>query len=573
MAREARRFSAAVVSALLAAAPTSLAQQVITRMSVDSAGTLANGPSYNSAISADGRHVAFDANANNLVAVDTNSNLKDVFVHDRITGATVCASVNDAGAQGDRESYGPSISMDGRFVTFISTSTNLVSGDHNGTYDVFLRDRDPDGNGIFDEGNGVTTRPIVGLGGAEPNAGCTEAVLSPDAKWIFFSALASNLVSGDTKFEYDVFRLERQNGAIVRVSVSTSGAEGNKYSVSPSGTPDGMTVAFLSGASNLVAGDTNGVDDIFVRDLAAGVTTRVSLSTSGQQGDKISYGPTSITDDGATIAFSSDADNLVPGDGNIVTDAFVVAWRTGAIERVSVDSYGGEGDGASSFATLSGDGSKVAFRSASTRLVAWDTNGVADIFLRDRCAGATRLVSGDCRGLVGNKSSSIPRISPDGSLVSFSSIATNFDSGDTGLFDDLFVFDLGLDTVDATWTNYGTGYPGRDGVIPSIALGADPVRGTTIDLLIGNSSRTYIVTFLFVGYARADIPIRHGGDLLVDTSFVLPLPLPPGGGSFATDVSYDVPCGFMVDAQALELDPWASNGVSFTNGLEVVIGD
>src|SRR5262249_9356055 len=166
-----RRNSVVLSIAILAFATRVEAQDAMTRASVDSSGNQGDQDSAyggSVAISADGRYVAFDSQATNLVASDTNG-AGDVFVHDRITGATVRVSVDSSGAQGNYGSYRPSISADGRFVAFMSYATNLVAGDTNGTFDIFVHDRDPDGNGIFDEGNGITTCVSVDATGVPGN--------------------------------------------------------------------------------------------------------------------------------------------------------------------------------------------------------------------------------------------------------------------------------------------------------------------------------------------------------------------------------------------------------------------
>ncbi len=349
------------------------------RMSVSSAGVQANlssSDSYRPAISADGRFVAFDSWASNLVTADTNG-VADVFVHDRQTGTTECVSVNSAGVQAQSMCYGPSLSADGRFVVFESMSSNLSVGDVNGMSDIFLHDRQ----------TGVTELVSLGAGGVQGNDMSHSGSVTADGRFVVFDTFSSNLVAGDTNSWGDVFLRDRQNGTSVRVSVSTTGVQGSNWSLSASITPDGRFVVFHSWSSNLVAGDTNVAGDIFVRDLLAGTTERVSLDSAGAQGNAESGSyPPSISAGGRFVAFESLSTNLVAGDTNACGDVFVHDRLSGTTERVSVDSGGTQAQASSLWPAISADGRFVAFESSATNLVVGDTNGFADIFAHDRGA-------------------------------------------------------------------------------------------------------------------------------------------------------------------------------------------
>ncbi|MBI4843176.1 MAG: PD40 domain-containing protein, partial [Nitrospirae bacterium] len=194
-----------------------------------------------------------------------------------------------------------------------------------------------------------------------------------------------NLVAGDTNESGDIFVHDCQTGQTTRVSVDSSGAQGNRNSNYPSINGDGRYVAFQSDATNLVAGDTNESGDIFVHDCQTGQTTRVSVDSSGAQGNFISYN-FSISGDGRYVAFQSDATNLVAGDTNGYGDIFVYDRQTGQTTRVSVDSSGTQGNHNSIYPSINGNGRYVAFQSYATNLVAGDTNGSWDIFVYDRQA-------------------------------------------------------------------------------------------------------------------------------------------------------------------------------------------
>src|SRR5262245_35592588 len=226
-------------------------------------------------------------------------------------------------------------------------------------------------------------------------------------------------------------------GTTTRASVATGGAEGDSYSafVTPSG--DGRFVAFHSGASNLVAVDTNGADDVFVHDRQLGTTELVSVATDGTQGNSDSDRPW-ISADGRFVAFRSNASNLVAGDTNAKNDVFVRDRQLGTTERVSVSTGGVQGNLGSFFASISGDGRFVAFASHASNLVAADTNGVDDVFVRDRLLGTTERVSVDSGGAEGNHHSVYLMISRDGLFVTFRSNASDLVAGDTNGVRDVF---------------------------------------------------------------------------------------------------------------------------------------
>jgi len=237
--------------------------------------------------------------------------VRDVFVHDSVTGVTTRVSVDSSGNQGDSDSGGSSISSDGRYVAFNSYASNLVAGDTNGMPDVF----------VHDTVTGETTRVSVDSSGNQGNGHSYSPSISSDGRYVAFDSEATNLVAGDTNGWYDIFVHDTMTGETIRVSVGSSGNQGNYISFSPSISSDGRFVAFQSLATNLVAGDTNGVWDVFVHGTVTGVTSRVSVGSSGNQGDGDSRFP-SISSDGRYVAFDSLASNLVPGDIG-VRDVFV----------------------------------------------------------------------------------------------------------------------------------------------------------------------------------------------------------------------------------------------------------
>jgi Tol biopolymer transport system component len=343
-----------------------------TRVSVSSSGGQANGQSFSPSISADGRYVAFYSDATNLVAGDTN-NADDVFVHDRQTGATTRVSLSSAGGQTDAGSYLPAISADGRYVAFVSDATNLVPGDTNRLRDVF----------VHDVAAGTTTRVDVATNGDEAQGGpSTAPAISADGQIVAFSSFAFNLIATDTNFESDVFVHNLQTGDTSRVSVSADGFEVDGNSFDPSLSGNGRYVAFDSDAFDLVPDDSNDAVDVFVVDRQTGQVTRASLDDAGAEANDGSAEP-SLNADGRFVAFSSESTNLVPGDTNGAIDIFIHDNLSGATTRLSVKANGAEADGDNIRPVLSADGHFVAFDSQADNLVSGDGNGFSDVFLRD----------------------------------------------------------------------------------------------------------------------------------------------------------------------------------------------
>jgi hypothetical protein len=287
----------------------------ITRVSVDSAGNQGDyDPSvlfFYPSISADGRFVAFPSGASNLVPGDTNGT-GDIFMRDTLANITTRLSVNSAGNQGDNTSASPSISANGRFVAFSSFASNLVPGDINTNVEVFVRDTLTN----------TTTRVSLDSAGNQGNSDSYRPSISGDGRFVAFLSRASNIVPGDTNLESDIFVRDTLTNTTTRVSLDSAGNQANSGSFQPSISADGRFVVFESLASNLVPGDTNGTRDIFVRDMLANTTTRVSVDSAGNQANSSSFEP-SISADGRRIAFQSWASNLVPGDTNNSLDFFV----------------------------------------------------------------------------------------------------------------------------------------------------------------------------------------------------------------------------------------------------------
>jgi Tol biopolymer transport system component len=348
-------------------------------------------------------------------------------------GMTTRASVSSNGEGGLHPSMGVqgrSLSADGRFVAFQSASP-LVQPDANEVLDVFVHDRQ----------SGATELVSINSAGAAPLYGAYSPAISGDGLHVAFSSYAWDLVHGDRNDALDVFVRDREFGVMTRASVSSTGEEGDFHSFFPAISADGSQVAFGSYATNLVPGDGNGQHDLFVRDLAHSLTTRVSVASDGSEANGPSFG-CSISAEGRSVAFHSFAGNLAPDDTNGAADVFVHERASGLTVRVSVASSGAQANGASSHASLSGDGRFVAFVSEASNLVSGDTNGVADVFIHDRQSGTTRRVSIGPAGAQADGTSALPAISADGTLVAFQSFASNLVPGDTNGAPDVFLHDL-----------------------------------------------------------------------------------------------------------------------------------
>ncbi|MCP4681970.1 MAG: hypothetical protein GY864_06540 [Desulfobacterales bacterium] len=409
-------------------------------VSVDSSGAQGDSGSYYPSISSDGRYVAFQSYATNLVPGDTNG-WGDIFVHDRTTSTTERVSVDNGGTQGDGPSYYASISSDGRYVAFQSFATNLVPGDTNAAWDIFVHDRT----------TSTTERVSVDSGGTQGDGPSYYASISSDGRYVAYHSWANNLVPRDNNAAWDVFVRDRTTSMTERISVDNGGAQGDDFSSYPSISSDGRYVAFRSYATNLVPGDTNALGDIFVHDRGTSTTERVSVDNSGAQGDSGSFSP-SISADGRHVAFRSHATNLVPGDTNALRDIFVHDRGTSTTERVSVDNNGIQGNRGSSAPSISADGRYVAFSSGATNLVPGDTNWRADIFVYDRATSTTERVNVDNGGVQGDHYSYWPSISSDGRYVAFSSGATNLVPGDTNGIWDVFVHSRTAAAIEAVPT-------------------------------------------------------------------------------------------------------------------------
>ncbi len=422
------------------------------RVSVASDGTQGNSFSYRPRISGDGRWVVFPSHATNLVLSDTNGT-QDIFLHDRITGETTRVSVASDGTEANGSSDLPVVSGDGRYIAFDSEATNLVANDTNGYSDVFVHDRD----------TGTTTLVSASSDGTQGNHYSSWSDLSDDGRFVSFRSLSTNLVSGDSPIP-DIYVRDLMTGTTTRVSVSSDGTGGNESSDIGSLSADGRFVSFQSMSTNLVVGDTNNAHDIFVHDRTTGVTTLVSKATDGTQGDGPSW-MAALSGDGQRVVFDSDAANLVAGDTNVRNDIFVHDLGTGVTTRVSVNSDGVQGNAESLAPDISADGRFVGFSSDASNLVTGDTNGERDIFLHSLDTGETTRVSVTSEGAQVTGYSYGTSLTNSGRTVAFLSHASDVVPGDSNAVVDSFVHQRAgspsaVEVGSFTGNHGGTWWPG-----------------------------------------------------------------------------------------------------------------
>lgn len=487
---------------VLCALPTTVFAQATHRAGVDSKGLQADASSGQVRISGDGRWIAFESAATNLVGGDTNGAVVDVFVRDLSNGTTRFASLSSSGAHGALASRAPSLSFDGRFVAFESDADNFDANDTNGLRDVFVRDR------MF----GTTRRVSTAAGGADPDGASARASISGDGDRIAFESYATNLAVNATSPVRQVYVFERSTNTTYLASQSTSGVAGANDSGYAQMSSDGRFVVFASAAPNLVPNDTNANTDIFVRDLALSTTTRVSVRSDGTEGIGFFQWP-AISADGRFTAFETLSGDLVGGDSNQCFDIYVHDALLGSTVRASLSSTATQGHLHSYRPAISADGRFLAWQSAANDFVHNDTNGSSDVFWRDLATGITRRVSVATSGAEGDSSSFSPSMSADGTRIAFLSDASTLVSGDTNASIDVFVRDLSAQGPPIE--SYGVAKTNSLGCAPVIgASGLPRASGDDAFFVTAARVRAGLTGLLLWSLAPAATPFG-GGTLLV----------------------------------------------------------
>ncbi len=427
--------SAVLPSVVVASLALPAAAQQLTALSVAPNGAFGDFDSASPTVSADGRFVAFVSAARNLVGPEFDLDA-DVFVADVWNGTLQRASSTPSGAEGDGESYRPSLASSGRFVGFASTATNLTAASTSGLPQVYVRALDA----------GATTLVSMNLSGAGSSGRSEWIDVSDDGRFAAFVSSSGDLIAGDTNSQEDVFVRDLALGITTRISLTTSGQEASW----PSGpfsaatcanvdlTADGRYVAF-STIFALATNDTNAQPDVYVFDRASGALELVSRAASGALGDGASFLP-QLSADGRWVLFSSQATNLVSGDANQVLDVFLRDRALGALTCVSRNAAGvpvGASNSTEAPARLTSDASRCIFSSPSSALVAGDNNGVDDLFLYTRSTGALEIVRPF--GIEPNAAMAHGALSDQG-LVAFHTAASNLVASDLNGRADVFAW-------------------------------------------------------------------------------------------------------------------------------------
>lgn len=405
------------------------------RVSVAPDGSPGAGGSYEPAMSGDGRYVVFESGANNLVDGDANTlctigenvvNCPDIFVRDMLKGKTTLVSVASDGTQGNGFSMEASISADGRYVAFASGADNLVSEDTNSPCPSVDNCTDVF---VHDRRTGETIRASVASDGTQADDASYNPAISADGRYIAFTSYADNLVGGDTNDAQDVFVHDMQTGQTTRVSVAPDGTQ--------RGTASGLNGPSISANGRYVAFDAlgdNNVQEVFVHDSQTGQTILVSVASDGSPANGRGSGAPSISGDGRYVAFVSDADNLVSGDTNNTADTFVHDILTGQTTRVSVASDGTQETTSSRQSQISADGRYVVFATIYTSRVGATPLDEYEMYImvHDMQSGETALILD-----AWDYASGRAVISADGHYVAFQS-AMRLDTGDANNAPDVF---------------------------------------------------------------------------------------------------------------------------------------
>lgn len=406
------------------------ADSFITRMSLSASSSLeplgieANSHSLatTAAISTDERFVVFSSEATNLASGDHNDS-SDIFLRDRWLNQISRISVNNQGVEGNADSIQPVIAANGRFIAFSSKATNFVAGETNTAADIFIYD--------------MQTQQIRGINPLDSNGDSLNPSISADGRWVVFESTASNLVVNDTNNAADIFLFDTQANQITRISVDAGGAQGNGTSIHPMIAANGSVVVFESEASNLVSGDTNNSSDIFLYDITTRNVQRISQAT--HQADKGSYYP-AVTAEGKIVVFESEATNLVANDTNGFAEIFIKDLTTGQIQRITAPN----GEPANSheyYPSISANGRFIAFTTAATNLVGGNPNALFDLLKYDRVTQQLERLNVNVAGEQTDfQSFKLPiSLSSSGNYAVFASNATNAVYGDDNLSLDVFV--------------------------------------------------------------------------------------------------------------------------------------
>lgn len=543
---------------------------LIERASVDSRGAQANNNSSDPRLSFDGRYVVFESLASNLVSSDTNGSF-DVFVHDRDLRITEMVSVDSTGDQAPGNSTNPATDDSGYRIAFACSSA-MSPEDISPSVDVYLRDR-----------TAGTTTLISKRYKSQPfGAGAFRPAVSGDARFITFRCTDDDVVPGDTNGQSDSFLHDRQTGTTELVSIWGPGIQSNQGSDVSDVSDDGRYVAFSCAATNWVPVGSQPFGGIYRRDRRLGVTEMVNVRPDGTPSAYPAYGGPEISGDGRYIVYESSALDVTGQGANGTPNIQLRDMRQTASSLIAVSPHGGRPNHQSQLARLSKAGSRVAFNSAASNLVLFDGNPSQDVFLRDVRAGATVLVSVGNHGQAPNLGGmGQTAISGDGRVVAFITNANNLIPGDLGTTFDVYVVECDNYPV----FRYCEPMPNSLGCFPTIRTEGNPsladgepfwMRAAS---LLGGS-RGF---FLYGISGATGNPVVGGGWLCVRPPLVRTRWQRTGGSSShqectgSLEVDFDayvrsgvdpaLTAGTTVCVQAWSLDPQITQGTSLTDAV------
>ncbi len=443
------------------------------RVSISSTGRPGGSSSNFPDISGDGRFITFTSSSITLDPTGgSNGDFQHVFLRDTLTGTTTLVTMGFNGTPVYSGGGQSSVSDDGRFVTFIGDPDGFVVGETPSAVDnIYVRDMM----------SGTTiSLPSQSTTGNSP----ADAQISGDGRYVVFWQSGDGV--GYNMYRYDLLTRQTENA-----SLPITGVAANGNSLFGSISHDGRYIVFYSEATNLLdlgGSDDNGVGDVFLRDMATGALSRVSLTDNELQTNAYSTDPV-VSDNGRYVVFTSSASNLIAGPSSGHTQIFIRDTVAGTTRIVSAPTGAIQGDGDSSNADISADGRYVVFESTSANLVAGDVNGLKDVFLRDMVTGSMVMLSMGALGGVSNGASNDVHISADGLYATFVSSASNLTPGDSNNTADVF-------RVSLSATNAADLLFGGDGADAIFGLGGDDIinGGLGADSMTGGTgSDTYYV--------------------------------------------------------------------------------
>ncbi len=411
-------------------------------VSVSLDGVSASGPSFNPILSADGRFVLFESEANNLVPGDNNGAIRDVFVRDLLLETTMLVSMNTTGGSGNNHSGVEFISNDGHLVGFRSSASNLVAMPTNNQQNIYVRDLVA-GTTLLVSVNFNNT-----AGGNSTTGGVNRAALSSDSRFVAFQSIATDLVTNDSNGIFaDVFLRDLQLNTTSLVSINVAGTgSGNHQSIAPLFDPSGRHIAFVSKARDLVPGNPF-ADQVYLRDTLLNSTTLVSV-------DNAFDGAIPFQSTTPYLAFSPDGRYLAyEGPITSVNTQIYARDLIGhstlliSANRFSDQTADHISDGKSLHPVFSPDGNTVYFASTATILLDENTNNVSQIYARDLTTKSTTLLSRQLDATAGDGASTVPMLSSGGQLLTFESQSNDLVANDSNRLKDSFVLDIGTTAI------------------------------------------------------------------------------------------------------------------------------